>query len=156
MIYLATDHAGFELKEKIKSWLTEWEIDYEDFGAFSMDPEDDYPDYVSLAAEAISKDPESKAIILGGSGQAEAIVANRHRGVRAIVYYGSANHSQIDADGSSLDMITSTREHNNANVLSLGARFISEEDAKAAIKLWLDAPFSGAERHVRRLKKIDQ
>src|SRR4029077_16626159 len=88
-IYIATDHRGYLLKEKIKQWLLEWHYDCEDFGAFELSPEDDYPDFISKAAQVISNDPEnSRGIILGGSGQGEAMVANRYKNVRAVVYYG--------------------------------------------------------------------
>ncbi len=144
MIYLATDHRGFQLKEKIKQWLSEWGYKYEDMGAFKYSKDDDYPDFIHKAAEKVSADPEnSKAIILGGSGQGEAMVANRYKGVRAAVYYGNSE-----------EMIKMSREHNDANVLSLGTSFLSEEATKSAIKLWLDTPFSGDERHKRRLVKF--
>lgn len=146
MIYLAADHRGFELKEKIKDWLSDWEYQYEDMGAFKYNPEDDYPDFVSKAAEAVANDPErSRGIVLGGSGQGEAMVANRHKSVRAAVYYGGTEK-----------VIILSREHNNANVLSLGTFFVDEETAKKAIKLWLDTPFSNEERHIRRIQKIDK
>ncbi|TSC90540.1 MAG: ribose 5-phosphate isomerase B [Parcubacteria group bacterium Gr01-1014_2] len=145
MIYLATDHRGFELKEKIKTWLSEWGYQYEDMGAFEYEKDDDYPDFVHKAAKKVSEDPEnSKAIILGGSGQGEAMVANRYKGVRAVVYYG----------GSAEWVIKTTREHNNANVLSLGTSFLTDDETQKSIKLWLDTPFSGDERHKRRLAKF--
>ena len=145
MIYLATDHRGFELKEKIKQWLSEWGYEYEDMGAFEYNKDDDYPDFIKKAAQKVSENPEQdKAIILGGSGQGEAMVVNRHKGVRAAVYYGGPD-----------EIIKMSREHNNANVLSLGASFLNEEAAKNAIKLWLETPFSGEERHIRRINKIE-
>src|SRR3990167_8808632 len=89
MIYLAADHRGFELKEKIKEWLKEWGYEYEDMGAFEYNADDDYPDFISKAAEKVSQDSDnSRAIIMGGSGQGEAMVANRYKGVRAAVFYG--------------------------------------------------------------------
>lgn len=142
MIYLATDHAGFELKEKIKELLNAEGYDVEDCGAYELDPADDYPDFIAKAAQAISKDPQSKAIIFGGSGQGEAMVANKFPNVRAAVFYGNA------------DMVLLTREHNDANVLSLGARFLTEDEAAEAVKLWLETPFTEEERHVRRIEKI--
>lgn len=145
MLYLASDHAGFELKEKLKAHLQELGLAIKDCGAFSLDAADDYPDFVALAAQAVSEDPQNaRAIILGGSGQGEAMVANRFRGVRAAVYYGGNEK-----------IITLSREHNDANALSLGARFLSEDEAKRAVKLWLDTKFSGEERHTRRIGKID-
>lgn len=145
MIYLATDHRGLSLKEKIKGWLNELGYRWEDMGAYHHDPEDDYPDFVSKAAQHVSRDPmNSKAIILGASGQGEAMVANRFRGVRAAVFYGGPE-----------EIIRLSREHNDANVLSLGAAFVTEDVARKMIELWLKTPFSQGERHKRRIQKID-
>jgi len=147
-IYLAADHAGFELKKEIKQWLEEWGYAYEDMGAFKYDAPDDYPDFMHKVGEAVSADPEkSRGIILGGSGQGEAMVCNRYDGVRAAVYAAR----QLD-----LELVKLSREHNNANVLSLGARLVPEEDAKQVVKTWLETPFPGEERHVRRIAKIDK
>ncbi len=144
-IYFATDHAGFELKNILVEYVKTLGFDVEDCGAKSFDKEDDYPDFIKLAAKAVSSDPvNSKAIVLGGSGQGEAIVSNRFPGVRAVVYYGK-----------NLEIIKLSREHNDANVLSLGARFLTDDEAKEAVKLWLDTPFSHEERHARRIYKID-
>jgi ribose 5-phosphate isomerase B len=146
MIYLATDHRGFNLKEKIKLWLKEWGYDYEDMGAFEFDQNDDYPDFISEAAQRVSQNPKhSMAIILGSSGQGEAMVANRYKGVRAIVFYGPSDKFEIIKLG---------RQHNDSNVLSLGASFLNDETAKEAIKIWLETPFSGEERHIRRISKF--
>ncbi|HRZ30172.1 MAG TPA: RpiB/LacA/LacB family sugar-phosphate isomerase [Candidatus Paceibacterota bacterium] len=143
-IYLGTDHAGFELKEQIKTYLKGKGLIVEDQGAFALDPEDDYTDYVKIVAKMVHSDPESVGIILGGSGQGEAICANRYKGIRAVVYYGG-----------SLDIIKLSREHNNANILSFGARFVKSEEAKQVIDLWLTTPFSEDERHARRIHEID-
>ena len=143
MVYLACDHAGFELKEKIKDFLQKENIEVKDFGAFQLDDADDYPDLISLAAEAVSKNPQDKAIVLGGSGQGEAIVANKFPNVRAVVYYGKLEQ-----------MPSLTREHNDANILSLGARFLTEDEVIEAVKLFLNTQFSNEERHVRRIEKI--
>lgn len=143
MIYLATDHAGFELKEKVKKYLLGMGYEVEDMGAYQFDPNDDYPDFISKAAEALSKDPQNKAIIFGGSGQGEAMVANKFPGVRAVVYYG--NNAEI---------IKLSRQHNDANILSLGARFVSEEEALKMVKVWLETSFTNDERHLRRIEKI--
>ncbi|MBX2867023.1 RpiB/LacA/LacB family sugar-phosphate isomerase [Candidatus Kaiserbacteria bacterium] len=145
-IIFATDHAGFKLKEVIMAYVRD-ELGYEteDCGALTYDEHDDYPQYMQEAAKKVAVDPENtKAIIFGGSGTGEAIVANRTEGVRAAVYYGG-----------NTEILTLSREHNDANVLSLGARFLSEEEAKDAVKLWLQTPFSEEERHVRRNKQID-
>lgn len=142
-VYLATDHAGFELKEKIKESLIQDGYFVTDFGAETFDPEDDYPDFISKAAAAVSKDPDSRAIILGGSGQGEAIVANKYPNVRAAVYYGKIE-----------EIPKLTRQHNDSNILSLGARFLTEEEAVGAVKLFLETPFSKEARHIRRVEKI--
>jgi len=144
-IYFATDHAGFELKEKLVDFVRSLGHDVEDCGASSLEPEDDYPDFISKAARAVSENPDNvKAVILGGSGQGEAIVANRYKGVRAAVYYGGTP-----------EISTLSREHNDANILSLGARFVTEDEAREAVKTFLETPFSNEERHIRRIKKID-
>ena len=146
-IYIATDHAGYEMKEALASYL-EKDLGYTvaDKGAHQHDSNDDYPDFIQLVAQEVSRDPSgSQGIILGGSGQGEAIVANRFPNVRAVIYYGGP-----------IEIVKLSREHNNANVLSLGARFLSLDAAKEAVKLWLDTSFSGEERHSRRLKKIEQ
>ncbi len=146
-IHFATDHAGFELKEVLLAYVRD-ELGYavEDHGAFSYDAEDDYPDFIGKAAEAVSHDPEGAlAIILGGSGQGEAMVANKYPHVRATVYYGGEP-----------SIITLSREHNNANVLSLGARFLTAESAKEAIRVWLATAFTHEARHERRIEKLEQ
>lgn len=144
-IHLATDHAGFALKEEIKVWLHRLGYAVSDEGAFSLEPDDDYPDFVQIAAKQVSANPdEDRGIIFGASGQGEAITANRFRNVRAAVYYGGDER-----------IIRLSREHNNANILSLGARFVTVEKAKEVIKLWLDTEFVGEERHARRITKID-
>jgi len=143
-IYLGTDHAGFELKEKIKTYLKEKGFLVQDQGAFAVDPNDDYTDYVKIVAKMVQGDPESKGIILGGSGQGEAICANRFKGIRAALFYGG-----------SLEIIKLSRQHNDANILSLGARFINFDQAKEGIDLWLATPFSQDEHHTRRIYEID-
>jgi len=144
-IYLATDHAGYDLKEDVKEFLLDNEYQVEDLGALKYDQNDDYPNFISLAAKAVSKYQEDRAIIFGGSGQGEAMVANRFKGVRATVYYGGSKK-----------IITLSREHNNANVLSIGARFLSASKAKKVIKLWLETNFTNQERHARRIQKLDE
>lgn len=145
IIYLATDHAGFKLKEAIKKFLLQKKYQVKDFGAFKYNSEDDYPDFIKLAAKAVFKNPKDRAIVLGGSGQGEAMVANRFKNIRAAVYYGGPKK-----------IITLSREHNDANILSLGARFLKKKEALKVIGVWLKKKFSGAARHSRRIKKIDQ
>lgn len=146
-IYFASDHAGFELKNELFQFVqNELAYEVEDMGAFEFDELDDYNDFVSLAAKAVADLPEeSKAIILGGSGQGEAMMANRYKGVRAAVYYGGPE-----------EIITFSREHNDANILSLGARFLDLETASNAVRLWLETEFSNEERHNRRVRKLEE
>ena len=122
-IYIGSDHAGYEMKEKLKKYLVSLRYEVEDKGAFKLDTEDDYPDYIIPVAEAVASNVGSFGIILGGSGEGEQISANKIDGIRAIEYYGG-----------NLEIIKLGREHNNANVLSLGARFMTEEEAKENIK----------------------
>ncbi len=148
-IYLGADHAGFELKGKLIPFLESLGHEVVDKGALEYDAYDDYPDFMVEVAKEISKNPDStlaRGVVLGGSGQGEAMCVNKFKNVRASVYYGpSANTSNIKA----------TRNDNDANVLSIGARFITEEEALGAVKEWLDTPFSGDERHMRRINKLN-
>ncbi len=151
-IYLAADHAGFELKEKIKKYLNDSGYETKDFGAFKYDPDDDYPDFIIPAIKELAEDVknsvfDNRAIILGSSGQGEAIIANRFSGARAVV---------CDSSDKLEEKIKVWREHNNSNVLSFGARFIDEESALPAVKMWLEIPFTNEPRHTRRLEKIDK
>ena len=145
-IYFASDHAGFELKKHLLSYVQGLGYTAVDKGPFTYDERDDYPDFVRSVSEEILKDPgNSLGIILGWSGQGEAITVNRFKGIRANVYYGGAP-----------DIVKLAKEHNNSNILSLGAHFVSVSEAESAIKTWLETPFSGSERHIRRIEKIDQ
>ena len=145
-IYFATDHAGFDLKNILRTYV-ESELGFEvvDCGAFELDALDDFPDYVVLAARAVAQHPEEhRAIILGGSGQGEAMCANRFRGVRAAVYYGGQP-----------EIVTLSREHNAANVLALGARFLGDVEAKEAVRQWLTIEPLPDEKYTRRNTKLD-
>ena len=159
-VYFAADHGGFELKNALIGFVKSLGYETEDCGAFVMDMQDDYPVFIQKAAKKVAADAakgvQSRAIIIGGSGQGEAFAANRIKGVRAVVYYGEPARKQKDTDGKEIDMITSTRDHNDSNILSLGGRFLTEEEAKGAVQKWLAAPFSGAERHARRHAMIDR
>ena len=149
-IYFAADHGGFPLKEVLKPYVQSLGYEVEDVGAFTLDMNDDYPVFVQAAARKVAEDPtQNRGIVIGGSGQGEAFAANRIQGVRAVVYYGEPARKQVDADGKQLDMIASTREHNDSNVLSLAGRFLTEEEAKHAVKRWLATAYSGSERHTR-------
>lgn len=143
-IFMASDHAGFELKKKLEEFLNELGHEVVDLGNDKYDDGDDYPDWIILAAREVVKNPGSRGIILGGSGQGEAMVANRLKGVRAAVFYGGP-----------IDMVKISRRHNDSNILSLGARFIFEEESKEAVRVWLEAPYLEEERHKRRIAKID-
>lgn len=160
-IALSTDHAGYEQLKKLKDFLTAQGHECVDFGPQQFDESDDYPDFIFPAAKAVASGECECGIIWGGSGQGEAMVANRIRGVRCAVYYGPAvpKHA-IDAEGTPAqddkEILRLSREHNHANMLSLAGRFLDDQEAETAIRIWLSAPVSGAERHSRRVKKIDE
>ncbi len=144
-IYLGSDHAGFRLKEAVKEFLKKAGYAVEDVGADSYNAEDDYPDFIHKAASKTARDKQSKGIVFGGSGQGEAVTANKVKGIRAALYYGK-----------NIEIVELSRAHNDSNVLSLGARFLTEKDAIKAIKIWLNTPFSNKERHLRRIRKISK
>jgi len=141
-IVLATDHAGFELKEHVKNMLLNKGIEIKDFGAYSYDSQDDYPDFILPAAQYIA-DNNFAGIIFGGSGQGEAIAANRIKGIRAAVFYNGPD-----------EIVQLSKLHNNANVLSIGARFVNQSRAEEIIDLWLSTSFEEG-RHQRRIEKLD-
>ena len=143
MIYIAADHAGFHLKKQLIQYLKVKEFEVEDCGAYELDEADDYPDFMIPCAEKVARDPSSVGIVIGGSGQGEAICANKVKGIRVAIYNGG--------DAKTIGRLA--KEHNNANVLSLGARLISPDDAKKAVTAWLDTEFEGG-RHAKRLDKI--
>jgi ribose 5-phosphate isomerase B len=153
-IYIGSDHSGFLLKEILKQYLKDLNYEVEDKGAFSLDNDDDYPDFVIPVAIAVASDTDSLGIILGASGQGEAICANKINGIRAIVYYGG-NSLQKDINGNKLGIVDGGRKHNHANILSLGARFINEKQAKDAVKIFLETDIENDERHIRRINKIE-
>ncbi len=144
-LLVASDHAGFELKNKIKAFLIEEGFSVEDMGAHVKNPEDDYPKIMIPVAMRVVSDPENtRAIIFGKSGQGEAMVCNRFPGVHATVYHGK-----------NLEIVKLAREHNDSNILSIGAGFVEEEEVKEAVRLWITTPFSGDKRHVRRIEQSD-
>lgn len=160
-IHIGADHAGFEMKEELKSFLEANEYEVIDHGAFEYDEDDDYPDFIFPVAESVSIDPESMGIVIGGSGQGEAICANRVKGIRAAVFNGQYNPAEnfdnaLENDREIPNEIVLSRQHNDANILSLGARFLNMREAKDAVELWLETEFSGDERHLRRLQKIER
>ena len=142
-IVLASDHAGFKLKEAVKKSLLELGLEVKDFGALEYESTDDYPDFINPAAKFISENDNTMGIIFGGSGQGEAMAANRFKGVRAAVFYDGPD-----------EIINLSRLHNNANVLSFGSRFIDADRAIELIKKWLSVEFEGG-RHQKRIEKLD-
>ncbi len=144
-VYIGSDHAGFEMKRELASFLLENGQEVIDCGPATYVHEDDYPDYVSIVAEKISNDAEARGIVIGRNGQGEAIVCNRFPRVRCAVFYGGSKH-----------MITLSREHDDANIISLGSSFLTTQEAKEAVLLFLHTKFSGDERHIRRIKKIEK
>lgn len=140
-VALGADHAGFEEKEKIKSTLDEIGVDYDDLGTNGCDSVD-YPDFARKVAEAVASGEYEQGLLVCGSGTGMAIAANKVKGVRAAVAWNE-------------DIARLAREHNNANVLSLPARFMSDEEAKKIVKAWFAADFEGG-RHTRRVEKISE
>jgi len=145
-IHLATDHAGFTHKNAVASWLRSEGIAVVDHGATALDPDDDFPDFIVKAAHAVAKAPTTdRAIIFGGSGQGEAMLANRFPGVRATVLYSD-----------NAEILELGRAHNDSNILSIGARFLSIDDTKKHIWSWLNIVGPTDKKYLRRDKKIDQ
>jgi ribose 5-phosphate isomerase B len=140
-VYLGSDHAGFELKAVLAEWLTLAGHQVTDCGPASYAEDDDYPPYVMRAAAAVAGEPGSAGIVVGGSGNGEQIAANKVSGIRAALAW-SAETARL------------ARLHNNANVLSLGARMHPVEDAIAFAEAFLATPFSGETRHQRRIEMI--
>jgi ribose 5-phosphate isomerase B len=144
-VYLASDHGGYQLKEQLKSYLSEKGFEVEDMGNNKFDPDDDYPEFIIPLAERVVKEQEEgrqvRGIIFGRSGNGEAIVANKVKGIRAAVCC-------------SVEMARKAREHNDANVLSLGADYVDEDQSKSIVDIFLNTEFSDEERHQRRVEKI--
>lgn len=141
MIYLGTDHGGFEVKEKVRGWLSEWGFQFEDLGNTVFDKDDDYPDFAARVAEKINQEKESLGILICRSGQGMDIVANKFPEVRS-AFCISASHAQ------------QSRQHLNANILCLANDYLSEEQIKDIIHAFLTTGFSFEDRHKRRLGKI--
>jgi len=139
-VIIASDHAGFRVKEKIKKYLERKKIAYQDLGTNSFESVD-YPDYALKVAEKVSKNRNRRGILVCGTGTGMTIAANKVKGIRAVAAYDaySAKMSRVD---------------NNANVLGLRGRFFPWEKVKEIINVWLSTPFSGETRHKRRIKKI--
>lgn len=158
-VYFAGDHAGFALKAALVEHVRGLGHDAEDLGAAVLDSEDDYPDFVTLCATRVAHEPGSFGILVGGSGQGEAMCANRIRGARAAVFYGLMPATEtLDIEGAhsedGYDLVRIARRHNDANLLAIGARFVSGKQAAEAVRIFLETPFSGSPRHARRLAKF--
>ena len=158
-VYFAADHAGFALKNALIEHARILGYEVEDMGAYTQNPDDDYPDFMTPLAKRIAAEPDARGIIVGGSGQGEAMCANRIPGIRAAVFYGPMRvTSALDIEGGrsedGYDAIRLPRRHNNANVLSIGARFVSGDEADKAVRIFLETSFSDSPRHVRRLAKF--
>ena len=144
-VYIAGDHAGFVLKNKIGAWLEKGGYSVEDLGPFEYKKDDDYPDYAIPLAKKVAKDKGSFGLVIAGSGIGECIVSNKVKGIRAVLFYGKSKK-----------VLEISRKHDDANVLCFGAWFVNEKDAKKAVNLWLGTRFSGALRHKRRLRKVER
>ena len=142
-VYLGSDHAGFELKQQIIEHLTKTGHEPIDCGAFTYDAEDDYPVYVLRAAEGVRDDEGSLGIVLGGSGNGEQMAANKVKGIRAALC--------LTPEFASL-----AREHNGAQILSIGGRFVSIDEAKQIARTFIETPYAGVERHARRLAMVEK
>ncbi|GII91685.1 ribose-5-phosphate isomerase [Sinosporangium siamense] len=140
-VYIGADHAGYELKNHLVTWLKDHGHEVTDCGPFVYDEQDDYPAFVLRAAEAVAGDEGSLGIVLGGSGNGEQIAANKVRGIRAALAWSD-------------DTARLAREHNDANVVSLGARMHPEEDATRFVEIFLSTAYTGAERHSRRIAQL--
>ena len=140
-IAIGSDHAGFQYKEKIREFLTSLGHTVKDFGTYSQEPVE-YPVFIRPVAEAVAQGQFERGVVLGGSGNGEAMVANRSRGVRCALCWNTESAHLA-------------REHNDANVISLGQRMMSPETALELVRIWLDTPFSGG-RHQHRIELIDQ
>lgn len=144
MIYLGADHGGYDLKEKIKKLLAELKYDYEDLGAETLNPDDDYPDFAYEVTKKVAESPsEHRGILLCRSGVGMDIVANKVKGVYSAQVWNE-------------EMARTAREKNDTNVLSIASDYLSQEEAKKIVRAWLETPFSGEERHRNRLEKIKE
>lgn len=160
-IALSTDHAGYERLKRLKAGLEIAGYNCIDFGPAEFNINDDYPDYIKPAAESVLAGGCECAIIFGGSGQGEAMAANRLNGIRCIVWYGpSMPVEAVNAEGvlstDPYEILTLSKEHNNANMLSIAGRFVSDEEVLKVSVLWLNKKFTGEERHIRRTQKLDK
>lgn len=159
-IALSTDHAGFQRLKKLKTGLELASYSCIDFGPAEFNVDDDYPDFITPACESILAGGCEVGVIFGGSGQGEAMSANRHKGIRCTVWYGpSVPVQSIDADGTEsqdpYEILRLSKEHNNANMLSIAGRFVDDDETLKVVIIWLNHHFKDVERHQRRIKKLD-
>ncbi|HVW82892.1 MAG TPA: RpiB/LacA/LacB family sugar-phosphate isomerase [Candidatus Paceibacterota bacterium] len=158
-IYLAGDHAGYRLKAALAEHLPILGHEVEDLGPHELAPADDYPEYVTPLAERVAREPGACGIVCAGSGEGEAMCANRVKGARAAVYYGRMRVTEaLDAEGAAsedgYDIVRLARRHNDANILSIGARFVPPAEADEAVRIFLATEFSSDPRHARRLAEF--
>jgi ribose 5-phosphate isomerase B len=140
-LHIGSDHAGLELKNELLAHLVNNGHDVTDHGPYEYDALDDYPDFCIPAAQAVSKDPASLGVVIGGSGNGEQVSANKVKGIRAVLAW-------------SIETAKLGKEHNNANVVSIGGRMHSIDQCKEIIDAFIATPFSNDERHIRRIDKI--
>jgi ribose 5-phosphate isomerase B len=160
-IAITTDHAGFEALKALRVFIESLGHECVDFGPQTFQADDDYPDFMFPAAKAVATGDCEVGIILGGSGNGEAMAANRIKGVRCALFYGpviakTAINAEGDISDDPYEIVKLSRQHNDANVLSLSGRFLSLDEMKQATEIWLGTPFSNLERHERRIKKLDE
>lgn len=160
-IALSTDHAGYEALKRLKQFLESQGHECADYGPQSLQTDDDYPDFIFTAAKAVASGECEAGIIFGGSGEGEAMAANRVKGARCAVFYGPAVAQQpVDAEGTTsedpYEILKLTRLHNHANMLSLSGRFLNTDQINHAAQVWLAAPYSNEPRHERRIRKLDE
>lgn len=163
-IAVTTDHTGLaygSLFPKLKEYLKSLGHEFTDFGPTTLDMTDDYPDFIFPAVKSVIDGQNEVAIIMGGTGQGEAMAANRIKGIKCTVFYGPAvAKTDVDAEGNvsedPYEILKLSRQHNHANVLSLASRFLSLEEMTQALDVWLNTPYGSEERHNRRVKKIDE
>ena len=158
-IALTADHTGLDLLKQLQVFLAEQGHECVNFGPKELNPDDDYPDFMFPAAEAVARGECELGIIIGGSGQGEAMAANRVKGARCALFYGPmAAKKPIDAEGDAAqddyELLRLSRTHNHANMLSLAARFLDFEEVKKAVTIWLETPYGNIERHSRRVAKL--
>lgn len=143
-IYIGCDHAGFDFKEKVKNYLTKKKFDVVDFGAYSYDEYDDYPDFLHPVAQALSQNPRERAVIFGGSGMGESILLNKYSDIRCGVWHGGDR-----------SIIANYREHDDINAIAIASRYVNEDILYGIIDVFLNTDFIREEKYIRRLKKIE-